>query len=98
MWAILAAVTFVVMFRCAWNSIPEPRTLTEAPTPRPGMTVLPSQTPYQFPTMVPTRTVTPQEAILLGTSLPTRTRTPMPAATVTPVPTSTPDKTPVQRG
>ena len=84
------------LFVFAMCSLPAPRTLTEAPTPRPAMTVLP--TVYVFASSTPSPTVTARELIPMtpSTRVPaTPTFTPIPA-TATPTPNTT--QKPVQRG
>ena len=89
---LIIVIAVAVGFHRAWLSVPEPRTYTEAPTRLP-MTVLPSQTPYQFLSMTPSPTVTAREA-LLSTRVPTLTVTP----TMAPSETPTPARSPIQRG
>ena len=90
-WLVFAGI--LVLADCLLK--PAPVTFTEAPTPtRASLTVLPTQTVYQFATLAPSPTVTPREA-LLSTRVPTRTATPRPTETPEP---PTPSQRPVQRG
>lgn len=93
-WVILSAVAFVVMFRCAWNSIPEPRTLTEAPTPtRVSLTVLP--TVFASPSPEPP-VVLDALPMVTSTRVPPSLTPTVAPATATPTPNTT--QKPVQRG
>lgn len=89
---LLMCLLAVSIWLAAYCSLPGPRTttLTEAPTPtRVPMTVLPSQTPYQFPSMVPTPSVTARELLPMA---PTSTRQPSATPTSTVAPTMTPTR------
>lgn len=99
-WCALVASLLVLAAYCALPD-PAPRTLTEAPTRAPMVTVTAATSPtvFVFPTMAPrTLTEAPREAIL-STPRPTSTRVP-PTATPAPTMTPTPNTTQpaVQRG
>ena len=95
----LSILVTVAILVAAYCSIPEPRVLTEAPTPTIRVIVLPEQTPtvttIPFVTTTPTTETVDVLPMVTSTRVPTQTSTPTVAPLAPPTPNTTP---PVQRG